>query len=214
MNARAFLLPLISFTFFTFSPLSTKAQNLITFDDISYSDGGTTIVLAVSITNGYAGLDWGNFGAVNVPMEASLYGTNGYYYGMVSAPSVAFNGAGTQAEIDSPGTNFNFLSAYLTGAWNSNLNIEVQGFNGANLLYDEIVVASATNPTLFVFNYLDIDRLTFNSFGGQPAGFPLGGGEVFVMDNMSFEFVPEPSTVLLTALGALALCALLKRKRA
>ena len=143
----------------------------------------------------------------------SEYGTNGYYYGMVSAPNVAFNDWGGPAEIDSPGTNFNFLSAYLTGAWNDNLNIEVQGFNGTNLLYDQTVVASATNPTLFAFNYLDIDSLTFNSFGGQkdPA-FPPGGGAQFAMDNMSFEFVPEPSTVLLAALGALALYAFLKRK--
>jgi len=34
------------------------------------------------------------------------------------------------------------------------------------------------------------------------------------MDNLSFEFVPEPSTVLLAALGALTLYASLKPKRA
>ena len=164
------------------------------------------------ITNGYQGLDWGNFFVENVPLLPSEYATNGYYYGMVSAPNVAFNGGGSPAEIDSPGTDFNLLSAYLTGAFRSNLNIEVQGFSGTNLLYDQIVVASATNPTLFAFNYLDIDRLTFNSFGGQSAGFPGSSGNIFVMDNMSFEFVPEPSTVLLAALGALTLCAFLKRK--
>jgi hypothetical protein len=71
---------------------------------------------------------------------------------------VALNAFGTPAEIDSA-TNFNFLSVYLTGAWNSNLNIQVKGFNGAEEIYDTIVVASATNPTLFTFNYLDIDRL-------------------------------------------------------
>jgi hypothetical protein len=96
--------------------------------------------------------------------------------------------------------------------WRSNLNIEVQGFSGTNLLYDQTVVASATNPTLFTFNYLDIDSLTFNSFGGQNAGFPLGSGGQFAMDNLSFGFVPEPSTVLLTAVGALTLYAFLKRK--
>src|SRR5260221_13569032 len=94
---------------------------------------------------------------------------------MTTLSNVAVNDFGAPAEIDSLGTNFNFLSAYLTGAWNNNLNIEVQGFSGTNLLYDTTVVASATSPTLFTFNYLDIDRLTFNSFGGQKnAGFPSG----------------------------------------
>jgi hypothetical protein len=126
---------------------------------------------------------------------------------------VALNAHGDPAEIDSPGTNFNFLSTYLTGAWNSNLNIQVQGFSGATMLFNTTVVASATSPTLFTFNYLNIDRLYFNSFGGQDAGFPSGMGEQFVMDNLTVEFVPEPSTFLLTGAGVLTLCALRKRKR-
>jgi hypothetical protein len=130
---------------------------------------------------------------------------------------VAFNANGNPAEIDARGTNFSFLSTYLTGAWSSNLNIEVQGFRGGSLLYDETVVASATNPTLFTFNYLNVDRLYFRSFGGQDAGFPPShgqGGTWFVVDNMSIEFVPEPSTFLLAGLSALTLCAFLKRRRA
>jgi hypothetical protein len=138
---------------------------------------------------------------------------SGYYYGMVSASNVAYNSGGFDAEIDSLGTKFNFLSAYLTGAWNSNLNIEVQGFSGASLLYDTNVVAGATSPTLFTFNYLNISRVRFSSSGGQDAGFPEGAGSLnFAMDNLSIEFVPEPSTLLLAALGALALSAFLKRK--
>ena len=138
--------------------------------------------------------------------------TTGYNYGMVTPSNVAFNAGGYPAQIDSPGTNFNFLSAYLTGAWNSNLNIEVQGFNGATLLYDTTVVASATSPTLFTFNYLNVDRLAFNSSGGQYAGFG-SSGEQFVMDNFDFEFVPEPSAFLLTAAGALMLWSVIKRKQ-
>jgi hypothetical protein len=79
---------------------------------------------------------------------------------------------------------------------------------------DQPVVASATNPTLFTFNYLDIDSLYFTSSGGQPAFFNSGGGEWFAMDNFTFEFVPEPSTFLLAALGGVSLVAFFKRKRA
>jgi hypothetical protein len=133
---------------------------------------------------------------------------------MVTPSNVAYNAFGNPAEIDSPGTNFSFLSAYLTGAWNSNLNIEVEGFNGAAEIYDTNVVASATNPTLFTFNYLNINRLYFNSYGGELAGFGGGAGENFVMDNMTFEFIPEPSSLLLTTLGAVTLFAVVRRRRA
>jgi len=74
------------------------------------------------------------------------------------------------------------------------------------------VVASATNPTLFTFNYLNINRLYFDSYGGDPAGFP-GLGEEFVMDNFTFEFIPEPSSLLLTALGFATLWGFLRRRR-
>jgi hypothetical protein len=151
-------------------------------------------------------------GVVNAVRLAASSGSNGYYYGLVSTPNVAYNRGGFPAEIDSPGTNFDFLSAYFTGAWNSNLNIEVQGFSGTNLIYDQTLVPSVTHATLFTLDYLDIDRLYFDSYGGQPA-FDGDDGKQFVMDNFEFEFVPEPSSLLLTALGLVSLCAVLKRKR-
>ena len=217
MKMRAFPLPAVCLALVTSSLISTCWAGVLTFDDIltdySTSNGIVHGTLAV-ITNGYQGFNWVNFYIADGPATASKYGTDGYYYGMVTASNVAFNRGGTPAEIDSLDANFNFLSAYLTGAWNSNLNIQVQGFSGTNLLYDQTVVASATSPTLFTFDYMDIDRLYFNSFGGQNAGFPLGSGTHFVMDNFTFEFVPEPSSLLLTVAGALLLWPLLKRKRA
>jgi hypothetical protein len=141
-----------------------------------------------------------------------VFGTNGLYYGMASASNVAVNGIGSPAEIDSPGTNFNFLNAYLTGEYNSNLIIQVQGFSDASLLYATTVVANATSPTLFTFDYLNIDRLYFSNSGGQPA-FGTPSAPQFVMDNFTFEFVPEPSTFLLAGFGALALWPFLKRRR-
>jgi hypothetical protein len=210
MKAKLFLRAFVCLTLLTLT-ISTSGQNLITFDDLSETGTGSFL------QNGYHGLNWSNFGCINAVLRQGLYLpspflTNGYYYGMVSASNVAVAGFANPAEIDSPGPNFNFLSVYLTGQWNSNLNIEVQGFGGPNLLYDTNVVANATNPTLFTFNYLNIDRLLFTPSGGQAAFSPYPPDETFVMDNLSIEFVPEPSTVLLAALGALTLCAFLKRK--
>lgn len=215
MKLKLLLLPVVCLSLLVFWSGSASSQIVVTFDDLHETGSGSFI------PNDYHGLVWSNFTCLNAflvganfpPFEPNL--SNGYYFGMVSASNVAFNPFGSAVEIDSA-TNFNFLSAYLTGAWSSNLNIEVHGFNGTKEIYDTIVVASATKPTLFTFDYLDIDRLYFNAYGGQDAGFPPSygdGGTWFAMDNFTFEFIPEPSSFLLAALGGVSLVAFLKRKR-
>ena len=204
MKLRLFLLPAVCLSLLVFSTVSACSQTVVTFDDLSDNASGAWF------TSPYYGLNWINILHQNSILDTNLLGLTGNYYGMVSPSNTAALFPGS--EITSPGTNFNFLSAYLTGVWNSNLNIEVQGYSGTNLVYDETKVASATNPTLFTFNYLNIDELEFNSYGGLPA-FGYGPGTAFVMDNFMFEFIPEPSTFLLAALGGVSLIAFLKRKR-
>jgi len=206
---KSFLPLLAVLTLLIFSMVSTCVGTVVTFDDLSETASGSFIA------SPYHGFVWNDFFALNGVLNPAVftgYPTNGYYYGTVSASNVAVAGFGSPGEIDSSATNFNFLSAYLTGAWNSNLNIEVQGFNGTNLLYDTTVVASATNPTLFTFDYQNINRLLFNSSGGQPA-FGTDPDPLLVMDNFTYELVPEPSPLLLTAAAALLLWPSLKRKR-
>jgi len=210
VKARLVRLCIALIALVTFSMITTGRATVVTFDDLSETGSGSYIPTS------YQGLVWSNFGAYNAILDTNLPpivggGLSGLYYGMVSPSNAASGGFLGLSEIDSS-TNFNFLSAYLTGAWNSNLNIEVQGFNGPTMLYDTTVVASATSPTLFTFDYLNVDRLTFDSFGGQSAGFS-GGGQNFVMDNFTFDFVPEPSAFLLTVAGGLTLWAFLNRKR-
>jgi len=221
MKRRLFFLPFVYLTLFSLSTTWTKGQNLITFDDLHETGSGSFI------PNNYQGLTWNSVFANNAILDTNLIagrnptvtnGLTGDYYGMVSSSNVAvLFGSNTfgivNSEIDSPGTNFSFISVYLTGYWNSNLNIEVQGFRTGTLLYDTTVVVSATSPTLFTFNYLDIDRLYFNSYGGQPAFGVAGGEYVSVMDNFTFEFIPEPSSFLLAALGGVSLAAFLRRKQ-
>jgi hypothetical protein len=221
MKTRLLRLSVACLTLLTLSIISPCSGTVVTFDDLSETGSGAWFSFQYQ---GYQGLIWNNIQCFNAILYTNVLaqmhpnftnGLTGDYYGMVSASNVVrlvgIPSSVPNSEIDSPGTNFNFFSAYLTGEFNSNLNIEVQGFSGTDLLYDQTVVASATNATLFTFNYLGIDRLYFASFGGQPAfGLDAPGG--IVMDDFSFEFVPEPSTVLLAALGALTLCAFLKRK--
>jgi len=204
MKVRVFLVPAVCLGLLIFSAFSARAATLVTFDDLSDNASGAWFA------SPYYGLNWINILHENSILSTSLVGLTGNYYGMVSPSNTAALFPGS--EITTSGTNFNFLSAYLTGVWNSNLNIEVEGFNAAKEIYDTVVVASATNPTLFTFNYLNVDELEFNSYGGLPA-FGYGPGTAFVMDNFTFEFIPEPSTLLLTTAGVLALGALLRRRR-
>jgi hypothetical protein len=199
-NAVNILLALGFLTFLT----SVCFPAVITFDDLSDAGNGTRIT-------SYQGFNWVSIDVLNATQNATLYGTNGFYYGMVSAPNIA--AASTHASVSSP-TNFDFLSVCLTGAWKSNLNIAVIGIRGGEgIVYSRTVIVSATEPTLFTFNYLNIDSLVFSSFGGQPA-FGTSTSDRFAMDNFTFEVIPEPASFLLTAAGALLLWPLFKRKRA
>jgi hypothetical protein len=215
MKVRRFIPPVVLLTLLIFTTTSAWSQIVITFDDLNETGSGSFLA------NGYSGLNWSNVGCNNAILETGIFarligtglsnGLTGNYYGMVSPSNV---GDLATSEIESPGTNFNFLSAYLTGFLNSNLNIEVQGYRETNLVYDQTVVASATNATLFTFNFLDVDRLDFDAFGGQPAFGAEGvSADNFSMDNFEFEFIPEPSSFLLAALGAVSLIAFLRRKR-
>lgn len=109
-NTKSILSSVALFTLLALSPIPILGQTLITFDDISFPPNNNML----TITNGFFGLNWVNFFTVNVPSHTSQFGTNRANYGMLSAPNVAFNGFATPAEIDSPNTHFNFLSAYLT----------------------------------------------------------------------------------------------------
>jgi hypothetical protein len=213
MKASLSVLSVALLALMIFWQTSTCTAAVVTFDDLVVTSPGN----ATFLTNTYQGLIWSNFAVLNAAAYTGLNGSNGYYNSMVSISNVALNAFGAPAEIDAFGTNFNFRSVYLTGAFNSNLNIEVEGLRGRSLVYSQVVVASATSPTLFTFNFLDLDRLTFNAFGGQDAGFPVSGGagdSHFAMDNFTFEFVPEPYSLLLATASALLLWPFLKRKRA
>ncbi len=130
MKMKLFLLRFSVLTLFLFSAGSVRSQTVITFDNLHETGSGSFI------PSSYQGLVWSNFGAYNAILNTNLPpivggGVSGLYYGLVSPSNAASGGFLGLSEIDSL-TNFNFLSTYLTGAWNSNLNIEVQGFSGGN----------------------------------------------------------------------------------
>jgi hypothetical protein len=179
------------------------AATTLTFDDISSAAVGT-------IPDGYGGLNWDNVGFY----DGSDFANSGYENGRVSGTHVAFNVNAFTATVSGP--TFDFNSAYLTAAWNNDLNITVTGLSGGTELYSQTVIVDPFGPTLFNFNFIGIDQLTFASFGGTNAGLEtFGTGEHFVMDDFTFNRsagVPDGGSALaLFGLGMIGLSTLRRK---
>ena len=167
-------------------------STLITFDDLNATTAG------IPIYNGYGGLNWNNFYA----LDGVHYGASGYQNGVITPNGVAYNGYGNTAEITS-GSTFTLGGGYFTAAW-QNFNLEVQGYNGASLVYDQTFSLNTISPQYLVFNYANITDARF-----------LTGGTWLAMDNLTIGVVapvPEPSTLALAGLGGLSLLVLRKRR--
>lgn len=167
--------------------VQTGTLELVTFDDLATNEEP-----GLKVPAGYNGVTWSNFyefdaiTSVGVPSGATA--------GLISAPNVAYNLNGTPAAITAP-LPFDLVSAYLTAAWRDNLQVELKGYSGATLSYDNTYTLSATNPTFINFNYLNVTALEFISFGGTPHPGYVGNGEHFIMDNLSVLLPSNPPII-------------------
>lgn len=162
---------------------TVASATLITFDDLA---GGP-------IPNGYEGFDWNNF---YVEGGGGIPGT-GYQYGLISSPNTAYNGSGNPASWVSSSTPFTLNSAYITGAWNNGLQVNVIGYNGGTELYDNTYTVSESSPTLIIFNYVGVTEVYFKTSGGTPVVGLHGSGTQMAMDNVTINgAVPEPTTLI------------------
>jgi PEP-CTERM motif len=174
-----------------FLSVVARAQTVINFDDLS---GG-------AIPNGYAGLQWNNFQALTTQLSYGQFGASPYNYTSVSYPNIAFNNNGAPASFSSS-QPFNFMSTYVSGIWNNGMQVEIQGFEGTQLAYDNTFTVYAADPLLETLNYSGVTQVSFISSGGNPIRPPdEGGGLQFAMDNVTIEFVPEPSSWVLSLPG-------------
>ena len=192
------------------SSFQNAAQaTVITFDDLPET---TYPIYWGSIHDGYKSLNWYNFGYLDVNQQN--LGITGYQNGVVSNPMVAFNQYGNPGAIYSD-TAFTFNNAFLTAAWEEELNVSVRGYlNGAEKYFKNVVLSTSA-PTNVLFDFQNVDYLSFYSYGGITL--TETDQNHFVMDNIVINeplsplSVPEPSLVILGTLGFLGSFSLRKR---
>ena len=148
-----------------------QADPVITFDDLPTS--GSPVPAT------YHGLNFTNF----VYLDGVNYGSaSGYKSGVVSPNFVIYGVGGTTATISAG--NFDLLSAYVTAAWNDNLQLEAKGYIKGTQVYDLITTLSATNATLVNFNFYGVDTVAFTGSGGTHHAGYIGIGTEVVLDNL------------------------------
>ena len=126
------------------------------------------------IPNGYGGFNWSNFSSLNTlndpnatPSGFSHADTDG------ASPDVAFNRRGKPASL-SRTTDFSFYGAFFTAAWRDGLHIEVEGFRDGKLVDVKKFTVNSTGPTFESFDFQNIDKLEFKSWGGTVHGWVPG----------------------------------------
>ena len=155
---KSFLLLMLAACLCLTGMVNISGATVLTFDDLTPCSTGDCGVIG-----SYGGLTWdSNFRYVNT----LGFTPSGYVNGTVSGNYVAYNSGGRVASVGD--TSFDFNGAYLTGAWNNGLNIQVIGLKSGSVLYNSTVFASAYAPTWFQFNYVGVDELIFRSSGGLP----------------------------------------------
>lgn len=151
---------------------------LATFDNIDFGTEG------IAVPNGYGSLNWANF----YGLDAVNYDeTSGYQAGVISPNNVILNWYANPAAIYSDGYAFMLKSAYLTAAWNNNLQVQVKGYFMGRLVYTRTYTLSDRNPTLVKFPSTLVSEVDFISSGGTP---DYGDATHFVIDNLSVTVLP------------------------
>lgn len=178
------------------APLMVHPADAATLDFESVGvDGSQTAIPA-----GYGGFSWTNFFTLDGEEEYGDEPGNGYINGTASGDFISFNGHGDAASL-SRDTNFNFIGATFAGAWYDGLNVDIAGFRDGVQVYSTTFSVSTGFYSNLFLNWLDIDELTFASYGGTTIFNPLHNHQ-FVMDNFQFSKVvatPIPPAFLLMA---------------
>lgn len=165
------------------------------------------------ITNGYSGMNWDNFNALDSILNCNAAGhtTDGEVKGTVSGSICLFNPWGKPASILTTAPIV-LHSAYLTGAWRDGMSLQADGYRAGALVYSKSIIVSAYSPTLVSYEFNNVDKVVWTSNGGTNAGYGADGTQ-FAMDNLSYDLVPEPSSILALLCGIGGIGGVMLRKK-
>lgn len=186
--------------------------SVLTFDDLPPEKmfGGGDLFFGV-VPDGYGGLNWSDNSAYFNATEDG--GVTGFSNAPVSGDRI-FAPGDTFDPVIISGETFNFIGAYFTASSNDGLNINVKGFNGATLLYDNTMIVNTSGPTWLELNQFGINRLEFISFGGvyNPDLTGTSDSAFYAMDNFTYSAVPIPSSIWLFSMGLIGLLKVATRR--
>lgn len=125
----------------------------VTFDDLV-----TTGIK--EIPAGYRGLDWSHW----VATHNKFYEGEGYVNSTMSGDFVAYNSSGHPVTI-SRDRAFDFIGGFFGSAWlrAEGETLQVKGWRGPTLVYDELITLSALGPLYFAADFRDLTRLEFST---------------------------------------------------
>ncbi len=145
------------------------------------------------IPNGYKGLNWQNFWALNT---VSYPNDSGYKNANTSGEYIAFNFEDDQpAEITSP--NPIVLKSFsITSGWCVGLSATIQGSLQGNVKYTASFAPTPYAPLLVTMGAAPynqpVDRLVFTASGGYTV-FPGGYGSHIAVDDLEYEVHDAPN---------------------
>ena len=178
-------------------------SELITLDDLGYPT-------LAPISDGYAGLDWNNMYVISGSYYSSYFPGSSLQNAIVSPPNAGFNGYGAPAGFSS-GSTFDLDSAYLTAAYLPDV-VDVQGWDGATLEYNNLYTISPTAPTFINF---DNDGITSVDFSDTVLGYPIAWDNISINGGavpQGGATVPDCGTTSMMLGGALMGLGLLRKK--